>query len=361
MKKTVRKFSVRKFLLFFLFLIILLILGVLGTYIYETGPVGTNANPKQISIEKGDNFYNISGKLKKNNLIKSELFYKIYLKITKPNGLTVGNYELNETMNTKEIVEILSDSKNQKIDTIKITFREGLNIRGIAQTIEEKTDIKKEDFINKVSDKDYIKSIQRDYWFLTDDIYNEQIYYPLEGYLFPDTYEFEKKDISSEKIIKKMLDNTKEKLKNYKDKFSTNNLTVHQILTLASLVEQEAVTKEDRALVAGVFYNRLKINMSLGSDVTTYYAAKKSLKESLTKEELTDCNGYNTRCVTMKGLPIGPIANPSLTSIEASLNPSSNEFYYFVADTRKKVYFTKTISEHNQTIAKLKKEGKWAA
>ena len=138
-------------------------------------------------------------------------------------------------------------------------------------------------------------------------------------------------------------------------------MTIHQILTLASLVEQEAVTKEDRALVAGVFYNRLKINMSLGSDVTTYYAAKKTLKESLTKEELTDCNGYNTRCLTMKGLPVGPIANPSLTSIEAALNPTQNDYYYFVADTSKKVYFNKTINEHNQTIAKLKKEGKWAA
>ena len=102
-------------------------------------------------------------------------------------------------MGIKEIVEILSDSKNQKIDSIKITFREGLNIRGIAQIIEEKTNIKSEEFINKVSDKDYIKSIQKDYWFLTDDIYNEKIYYPLEGYLFPDTYEFEKKEIEEKR------------------------------------------------------------------------------------------------------------------------------------------------------------------
>lgn len=361
MKKTVRKFSVRKFLLFLLFLIIILISTVIGIYFYEIGPVSTKTNVKLINIEKGDNFYNISEKLKKNNLIKSELFYKIYLKIAKPNGLTIGDYELNETMGIKEIVEILSDSKNQKIDSIKITFREGLNIRGIAQIIEEKTNIKSEEFINKVSDKDYIKSIQKDYWFLTDDIYNEKIYYPLEGYLFPDTYEFEKKELSSEKIIKKMLDNTNNKISKYKEQINSNEMTIHQILTLASLVEQEAVTKEDRALVAGVFYNRLKINMSLGSDVTTYYAAKKTLKESLTKEELTECNGYNTRCLTMKGLPVGPIANPSLTSIEAALNPTQNDYYYFVADTSKKVYFNKTINEHNQTIAKLKKEGKWAA
>ena len=361
MKKTVRKFSVRKFLLFLLFLIIMLVFAAVGIYFYEIGPVNSNSKPILINIEKGDNYYNISDKLKEKNLIKSEFFYKLYLKINKPSSLTVGNYELNKTMSMQEIVEVLSDSKNQKIDTIKLTFREGLNIRGIAQIIEEKTNIKKEDFINKVSDKDFIKTIQKDYWFLTDDIYNEKIYYPLEGYLFPDTYEFEKKDIKSEKIITKMLDNTEKKLNNYKEKINSNELTIHQILTLASLVEQEAVTKEDRALVAGVFYNRLKTNMSLGSDVTTYYAAKKNLTESLTKDELTECNGYNTRCLTMKGLPVGPIANPSITAIEAAINPTDNEYYYFVADTSKKVYFNKTINEHNQTIAKLKKEGKWAA
>ena len=101
--------------------------------------------------------------------------------------------------------------------------------------------------------------------------------------------------------------------------------------------------------------------MSLGSDVTTYYASKKSLKESLTKAELTECNGYNTRCTTMKGLPVGPISNCSISSIEAALEPASSDYYYFVADINRKVYFTKNINEHNQTIAKLKNEGKWAA
>lgn len=359
--KTVRRFSMSKFLLFLLVLTIILFLILVGIYEYQIGPVSKNNEPKLLSIENGDNYYNISKKLKDKNLIKSETFYKIYLKIKKPSSLTVGNYELNETMSIEEIVKELGNSKNQKIETTKITFREGLNIRGIAKIVEEKTKISQEDFINKVCDKQYLKSIQNKYWFLTDEIYNEQIYYPLEGYLFPDTYIFEKKDLKSESIIEKMLDNTDKKLNNYKTNFENNELSIHKIMTLASLIEQEAVTKEDRALVAGVFYNRLKINMSLGSDVTTYYAAKKSLTESLTKAELDDCNGYNTRCLTMKGLPIGPIANPSITSIEAALTPTQNDFYYFVADSSKKVYFNKTINEHNQTIAKLKKEGKWAA
>ena len=359
--KTVRRFSLSKFLLFLFVLTIIIFLLIIGIYIFETGPVSSNTNPKLITIENGDTFYNISNKLKRKKLIKSEFFYKIYLKINKPTSLTAGDYELNESMDVAEIVKVLSNSKNQKINTIKITFREGLNIRGIAKIVEEKTNITADEFINKITDKEYIKNIQKEYWFLTDEIYNEQIYYPLEGYLFPDTYHFEKKNLSAETMINKILKNTNDKLEKYKKDFENNSQSIHQILTLASLVEQEAVTKEDRGLVAGVFYNRLKTNMSLGSDVTTYYAAKKDLKESLTQKELTECNGYNTRCVTMKGLPVGPIANPGITSIEAALNPTQNDFYYFVADTNKKVYFNKTINEHNQTIAKLKKEGKWAA
>ncbi len=360
--KTVRRFSWSKFLLFLLFLIIFNVFILIGIYLFETGPVSRKETPKRITVEKGENYYLLASKLKKQNLIKSETFYKIYLKINSPKSLAAGDYELNETMSVREIVKTLSNKDNQKIDTIKLTFREGLNIRQIAKIVEEKTDIKADEFIEVVMDKEFIKTIQNDYWFLTDDIYNDQIYYPLEGYLFPDTYIFDKKTLTPKNIVKKMLENTKVKLKKYEEELTQNkNYSIHNIFTMASLVEQESVTSEDRALVASVFYNRLKINMSLGSDVTTYYAARKSLKDSLTKAELNDCNGYNTRCVTMKGLPVGPISNFDITSLEAALNPATSDYYYFVADTSKKVYFNKNINEHNQTIAKLKKEGKWAA
>ncbi len=361
MKKTVRKFSWSKFLLFLLFLVLFMMLIIVGVFIFETSGVSSDKSPKILTIEKGENYYKIADKLKSKKLIKSVTFYKIYLKLTSPKSLAAGDYELNETMSVQEIVKTLSNKNNQKITTIKITFREGLNIRQMAKIVEEKTDISSDEFISKIQNKEYIKSIQNDYWFLTDSIYNDQIYYPLEGYLFPDTYNFDKKTLDTENIIKKMLQNTDSKLKSYKEQIEQNSYNIHQILTLASLIEQEAVTAEDRALVSGVFYNRLKIGMALGSDVTTYYASKKELSESLTKQELNACNGYNTRCVTMKGLPVGPISNPGLTSIKAALNPTKSDYYYFVADANRKVYFTKNINEHNQTIAKLKKEGKWAA
>ena len=335
--KKVRKFKVGKFLLFLLLLIIVLFLIIIGIYKYETSPVSSNTDPKIITVDEGDNYFTIASKLKENNLIRSETFYKVYLKFANPTSLINGNYELNEAMSVPEIVKVLSDTDSHQDNTIKLTFREGLNVTQMAKIVEEKTNIKEEDFINKLSDKEYLNELKQDYWFITNDIDNPQIYYPLEGYLFPDTYHFEKSELNIDGIIRKILDNTEVKLEPYKEEMQNNSYTPHQILTLASIIELEAVSDEDRALVSGVLHNRLNDNWSLGCDVTTYYAAKKSITESLTQSDLTACNGYNTRCTSMIGLPVGPIDNPSISSIKAALHPTENNYYYFVADTNKEV------------------------
>lgn len=359
--KKVRKFKVGKFLLFLLLLIIVLILILLGIYKYQTSAVSSNTDPKTITVDEGDNYFSIASKLKEKNLIRSETFYKLYLKLAKPDSLITGDYELNEAMSVREIVKVLSDKDGGKNNTIKLTFREGLNITQMAKIVEEKTDITADEFINKIADKTFLQSLQQDYWFITDDIYNTEIYYPLEGYLYPDTYHFEPSELDIETIVRKILDNTKVKLEPYKNQLQNGSYSIHQILTLASIVELESVSDSDRAMVAGVFYNRLNNNWSLGSDVTTYYASKKAMTESLTQSDLTACNGYNTRCTSMIGLPVGPIDNPSISSINAALNPTESDYYYFVADTNKKVYFTKNATEHDRIISKLKDEGIWAA
>ena len=359
--KKVRKFKVGKFLLFLLLLIIVLILIIIGIYKYETSPVSNNTDPKIITVDAGDNYFTIASKLKKQNLIRSETFYKIYLKFARPTSLLNGDYELNEAMSVSDIVKVLSDKDSSKSNTIKLTFREGLNISQMAKIVEEKAGIKADDFIKEISDQTYLKQLQNDYWFLSDEIYNSEIYYPLEGYLYPDTYHFEPNELDTDTIIRKILDNTEAKLEPYKNTLQNGTYTVHQILTLASIVELEAVSDSDRATVAGVLYNRLNENWSLGCDATTYYAAKKPMTERLTQSDLTACNGYNTRCTSMIGLPVGPIDNPSISSIKAALEPNDNDYYYFVADTNKKVYFTKNAKEHHRIIAKLKDEGVWAA
>lgn len=340
-------------------LIILIVVAFLGLYRLNTTAVSDKTDSVSIEVKEGSNYFTIASLLKKNNLIKSEFFYKIFLKIHRPTGLITGTYELNQSMSVSEIVETLSNKNNLKNTSIKLTFKEGIRITNMANIIEEKAGIPAEDFIKTVNDDEYIDTLINKYWFITSDVKNDDLYYKLEGYLFPDTYILDKDELDSKTIIQKILDNTDDKLSPLKQSIEGSDYSIHQLLTLASIIELEAVTDDDRANVAGVFYNRLNNSWSLGSDVTTYYAAKKSMTESLTKSELNDCNGYNTRCTSMKGLPIGPIDNPSLSSINAAINPSSNNYYYFVADSEKKVYFTKNATEHANIIAKLKKEGKW--
>ena len=147
-----------------------------------------------------------------------------------------------------------------------------------------------------------------------------------------------------------------------KDDLSVAEYTIHEMLTLASIIELEGSTSDDRAGVAGVFYNRLKTGEPLGSDVTTYYGSKKDFSRDLSKANLKDCNGYNTRAESscpILGLPVGPICSPSLASISATIEPEEHDYYFFVADKNKKTYFSKTYSEHVSTVAKLKKDGLW--
>lgn len=357
MKK--RKFSIRKFALFLIVLSVIIV--AIGVVFYKNGisKVSSDEKAQSFIVKSGSTYLTLAPELKKQDLIKSEFFYKLYIKIHRPSNLSAGIYELNQNMDVSEIISTLSNDKNMKQDVVRMTFREGLNVRQVASIIEENTSFTSEEVINKINNQTYLDTLINKYWFITNDVKNNQIYYALEGYLYPNTYQWKKEELNLENILGKMIDETGKQLEPYKTQIQNSNYSVHQILTLASLIELEAVTKEDRKGVSGVFHNRLNNKWSLGSDVTTYYSAKKSMTESLTTAELNTCNGYNTRCTNMVGLPVGPIDSPSISSIDAALNPTKSNYYFFVADKNKKVYFTKDITEHNNIIAKLKKEGLW--
>ena len=158
-----------------------------------------------------------------------------------------------------------------------------------------------------------------------------------------------------------MIDQMSKKLEKYKQAMQDSEYTPHQLLTVASIVELEGVNSADRKGIAGVFYNRLKNNWSLGSDVTAYYGALVDLSErDLTTVELNDNNPYNTRASSMIGrLSVGPICNPSIDSIEAAIYPDEHDYYYFVSDKNGKTYFTKTDSEHLAKKNELIKAGLW--
>ena len=297
-----------------------------------------------------------------NNLIKNITIFKVYTRLTNKTNLKAGTYNFSEDMGVKKIVSLLEEGKTNENN---ITFKEGINVRGIAKLISKKTNNSYDSIITIMNDNNYIDELISKYWFLTNDIKNKNIYYTLEGYLFPDTYNV-MKDTDIKDIITKMLDETDNKLSKYKDSITNNKLSIHEIITLASVVELEVANKDDRKSVAGIFLNRLdsKYFPTLGSDATSYYGAKIDdwSTNRLTSVELNDCsNKYNTRCAYNKGLPVGPIGNPSIESIEAVLNPEKHNYYYFVNDCKGKLYMSKNETEHNNIINKLKKENNWCA
>lgn len=348
----------KKTFIIILLLILILITSFAIIFFHSLSPVDKkNENEITFTVKNGWGKNKIIKELKNKDLIRSEFFSKIIVKL-KNKELYAGTYKLSKDLSTNEILEIIEVGKNIENESIKITFVEGKRLTTYIKQISENFPYTEEEILNTLSNKEYLNTLINKYWFITEDILNEKIYYPLEGYLYPDTYEF-KKNSKLEEIIEKMLDNMDSKLTNYKDEIKLSSYSIHQILTLASIVELEGVNKEDRSMVAGVFYNRLKSGMSLGSDVTTYYAVKKDFSRDLSQNDLDSCNGYNTRGTCVTGLPVGPIASPSLSSLSATIEPTENEYYYFVADKEKNTYFSKTSSEHVQTVAKLKSEGKW--
>lgn len=356
----------KKFLLvvaLLLVLLILLVLCALGYYKVSLEPVDKNSKEEiTIEVKKGDTYYSLSDELKANDLIKSELTYKIYLKLNKPTGIKAGTYKLSKSNNVSEIVNILSNEGTYtNPDEITIKFLEGKHMRYIAKTIADNTNNKTSDVSKLLKDKDYLNSLINDYWFIDKSILNKDIYYSLEGYLYPNTYNFKNKDVTVKEIFKKMLDEMNKKLTPFKSDLEKSKYSIHEILTLASIVEVEGGSSTDRAGIAGVFLNRLNSKWSLGSDVTTYYAAKVELSErDLYQNEIDSKNAYNTRSDYLAGkLPVGPICNPSIDSIKAVLYPKKSNYYYFVADKNGKTYFTKTYQEHLAKRDELKDAGLW--
>ena len=349
----------KKVWLIILGVFVLLIIGGVSFYFWGIGPKDNNDNLVIFTIEPGTSKTIIAKNLAKAGLIKSEYALDMYLFFNKVN-IQAGDYELSSSMNPKDMLNKFSLG-DVKINSSTITLIEGKRLVDYALDLSKQLDFTKEDFLSVANDLEYIESLIPNYWFLSSDILNDGIYYPLEGYLFPDTYEF-LNNVTPQEVITTILDHTASKLEAYKDEMLANNYSIHELLTMASIIEKEANTDNDRATVAQVFYKRLVENWSLGSDVTAFYGARKEMgKDSETWDVLNDDNAYNTRLTNgkMNGkLPIGPICSPSLSSITASLKPSATNYYYFVADTcTGQITFLTTADEFYAKTTELSTKG----
>ena len=342
---------------------IILLITIIGLiwYVASISKVSRKDDEIEVTIPLGSGTNKIAEILKENKLIKSKMAFKLYVKLNKVTNFQAGKYYLKQNMNVKEITQMLQTGIMHDPNQLSITYIEGKNMRWLAKKIEETTNNSQEAVMQVLSDENYINSLIDKYWFLTDEVKQEEIYYPLEGYLFPDTYAIKNKDVTVEEIFEKMLDKMEDVLEEYKSEIEKSKYSVHQILTIASIIETESMNSEGRKDVSSAIYNRLNRGMAIQSDVTTYYAVKVDMGErDLYQKELDTYNAYNTRGPNMEGkLPIGPVASVSKSSIEAALEPNNTDYIFFVADKNGKLYFTKTNTEHVQVINELQNSGMW--
>jgi UPF0755 protein len=258
------------------------------------------------SVKKGENFLTIGRNLEKEGLIKNRIFFYIYVLVKKEEkNLKAGRYLLSSSMNIPQIVEKLTSGY---IEKIKVTIPEGFTLKDI----EEKLKIK---------------------------LKGEN----LEGYLFPDTYYFPL-GFTSEEVIKIMRENFEKKIAPYKNEIEKSGKTLHEIIIMASILEKEAKSKEDKEIISGILWKRLKAGIPLQVDSTLTYITGKKSKE-LTADDLEIPSPYNT--YKYKGLPPTPICNPGLESILAALRPKESEYWYYFSTPEGRVIFSKTLLEHN--------------
>jgi UPF0755 protein len=337
-------------------LCLVIIIGgtAIGGYLYVNSalkPVDPdNTKPVKVEIPIGSGVTSIGNILEEEGIVKNSTIFKYYVKFNNESGFQAGSYDLTPSMTLNEIVNSLKTGKVMRKAEFKITIPEGLQLDQIAELIADKSPYKKEEIVDKLNDKKWLEQLKQEYpALITDEILKKEIKRPLEGYLYPATYPFYEKKPSLEAILMKMIAQTNEVLAQYEGAMADREYTAHELLTLSSLIEEEATEKADRGKISSVFYNRIEEGMPLQTDPTVLYALGKHKKRTVYKDLEVD-SPYNTYKV--KGLPPGPIANAGVSSIEAALEPEDTEYYYFLASANGSVYYSETLEEHNEKKAK---------
>lgn len=349
--------------LFFIF-IILFIAAIVGYFILENyytsnlEPVYTEGEAFIFTIEEGEYASDVSAKLYEQGLIKNENVFNFYVSLEDRGNFMAGDFLLAPTMSVEEITSKFIEGDFYVVD-ILITIPEGKSLEHIADILASQTIRTSEEYLETWQDPDFLNQVIEDFWFIDETILDDDLRYALEGYLFPETYYFYIEG-SVKSATYTMLNQMEKVLDEYESGISSSSYNVHELLTLASIIELEGVSNSSRSMISGVFYNRLNNGMELGSDVTTYYGLGIDLTDGpLTKTQFNTYTPYNTRNSNVIGLPVGAICNPGKSSIEAAIYPTANDNYFFVADINMETYFRQTYDEHLLLIQQLKDDGLW--
>ncbi|MER2081520.1 MAG: endolytic transglycosylase MltG [Ruminococcus sp.] len=313
-----------------------------------------------VTIPKDPTLDTVTDLLAKNGVIGEPSYFRIYATLTKSNSFSQGSYELNKNMDYQAIISNLQGN-SRRTDTVEVTIIEGMSVLEIAdKLVEEKALSDKDDFLRLCNSGDFDK----DFDFLEEISNSNERYYKLEGYLYPDKYEFYEND-DPKSIIYKLLNNYEKRMNqkqdfNYDKLYSVRKLmakedieySLDEIMTIASIIQAEAANKEDMYYVSSILHNRLHSDESmgvskLGLDSTKYYPYR---SEDALPSDVT--SGYKSRYDTYdsEGLPPGPICNPGMEAIKAALKPYDTSYYFFCHDKYGNAYYASTIYEHEANL-----------
>lgn len=329
--------------------LVVAITGGMLVYLSGIGAVDSkNEDPVTVNVPSGSGASAIVEILDESGLVKNKTCAKIHARIGGYNSLQANTYIFSKSMSLPEMFDAINTGDFNYLSKEKLTVQEGLTIPQVAELIAAELPFTKDEILQKWSDVEYLNKLIDNYWFITDDILNKDIMYPLEGYLYPETYFITDENPTIESVTEMMLNMMDSQLSTIKSDVEKNKYSVHEILTLSSIVEKESSNVSDAMpTVAGVFFNRLNQGISLGSDVTVNYIFQKDGVE-LTVSQLNSDNKYNTRKFT--GLPPGPICSVNLKAIDSVLHYEKTDYMFFYATPEGEIIFSKTVDEHNKAV-----------
>jgi len=339
--------------------VLAVVVAIIGFNYVNSSLQPYNANSKEdivVKIPIGASSKEIAKTLEKDKIIKSASVFNFYIKAQNYNDFQAGYYTFRQSMDMSAVVKQLQKNGSAEPTgkaTDSVLVREGVTIDEIGDQIQKSTSFKKSDFLKLMKNEAYLKQLQKKYPELLDSsMAKKNVRYHLEGYLFPATYGVYK-GLTLKQLVNQMVEKENDEMQPYFETIKEKGYTVQEILTLASLVEREGVTNSDRKKIAGVFFNRIAIDMPIQSDISVMYALNKH-KLSLTNKDTSVKSPYNL--YKNKGYGPGPFNTPSLQSIEATLNPSDRDqnYLYFVANLKTgKVYYSHTLEEHENRNSSL--------
>ena len=321
----------------------------------------TSTETVEVEVPYGAGSGYIGELLEENGLVRSSTVFRLYTRFKNESSFQAGTYTLSPSLSLDELISTLKTGKVIVVPDIKLVIPEGFTIDQVIARLAKVAEIPKEEISEQLSDREYIRSLVNEHEMLTEEVLQDGIYHPLEGYLFPATYEFNK-GVTLDEIIEEMLRPTEQLYRENEEQIATSGRTFHESLALASVVEKEAVSTEDRKEIAGVFENRLSDGMKLQSDPTVWYGTgETSIFTSFA--DLENDSLYNT--YRYGGIPIGPIAAVSRDAFEAVLNPNDTDNVYFYARPPREglpngeVLFEVNYEDHQQNVNKYRSE--WEA